>query len=198
MGGYIARTPEGRGVEGEWTVSSHEAGYESPTELGGIAIAVHPHYHHPVEYKRRIYPEHIEAEWTRRADGLQVVMEVRTTSEFGPVALTFSVTPPKGVQSLDDYRLPIPLMAKKAAKSHGLELTNVSPLRKQRHLVNSDAQRARLEQVADWYHQAKTQKVPVAKYVSRKLNYAVSESRAYHLISEATKAGILIKKEKAT
>ena len=178
---------------GDWTSETFEVDPER-----GVAYppALSPEdIRHPVTYAGRIFPNQVQTTWTR-GDDLQVVIEVRTTSEDGPVPLAFSVTSKDGLQGIEDYRPPVPTMAVRAAKGYGF-LASIT-LHKGKPLIGDEARMERLEVVTDAYLEATELNKPKAAHIAKALDdraMSVSKSRIYHLIQEAKDEGLLPRKK---
>lgn len=179
-----------RPPQGDWTLETVE--FLPDQGKHGSPVAVYPDFFDPVEYGGRIYPRHLLATWTRH-DGLEVTMQIRTDPDIGPVALGVSVVSGAGLRTEADYRLPVPTMARHAAQVHGFAGT--VPTRLPRRPFDPDEQQQRLKTVATLYQEALSLGEPVTKWVHKGLwehsEFAVSKSRASHLISEARQAGLL-------
>lgn len=195
----IYKAPEARGIAaGEWTLQTYEVDIEREGFYQDVPIAGEPH--HPVEFKGLVYPQHVQAQYTRISDGLEIVIEVRTTHEDGPIALAYSVTPPNGVRDDTDDRLPIRTMAQKAARSHGIGV-EAEPVRHQYQTKDPNEKDERLHDIDRWWHEAKAQKLKPAPYIRRRMDreygHTRSISRINHLIGDAVRAGVLDKSKGA-
>ena len=170
---------------GDWTAESVEI--DPVTRKPYPPIQVYPDFHHPVTYADRIWPAALATTWTRAGDGLEVTLDIRTTPEDGPVAYGFSVVSQNGLSGIEDYRLPIPRMSKRAAKVFGFAGT-IPTIRKGKPLIGDEARMERLEVVAEAYLEAEVLGVHKGKHIREVLDehgMSVSLSRIYHLVSEA-------------
>jgi len=181
--------------KGDWTCETLEI--DPVTRKPYPVTQVYPDFGHPVEYAERTFPAVLAATWTRAGDGLEVTMEVRTDPEDGPVAYAFSVVSRDGLHGIEDYRLPIPTMAERAAKGHGFS-RGVPTIRKGKSLFGDEARMERLQVVTDAYLEAEERGIPKAAHIAEVLDesgMSVSRSRIYHLIQEAKDEGLLPRKE---
>ena len=214
----IFRAPKARGVKaGGWTLQTVEVDIEREVYYPPISAVWDPK--HPVEFDGETYPQHVKAQWTRHPDGLQVIQEVRSTERDGPVLLALQVSHPEGVRKPSDYRLPFLTMARKAAASHRLGVAKVV-FYPQDPVKDPEAQQERLEDIARWWHEGNAlKKLPrthpdhepsIARYIQKRLERetrqtrdgelhdgSLSESRIYHLIGQAERAGALDKSKGA-
>ena len=176
---------------GDWTCETVEI--DPVTRKPYPPTQVYPDFGHPVEYADRTFPAVLAATWTRASDGLELTMEVRTTPEEGPVAFGFSVVSQKGLRGTDDYRLPIPTMALRAAKGHGFARVVLS---KGKPLMSEEDRMERLRVVTAAYIEApERQKATWIKKVLDDRAMSVSKSFIYHLIEHAKDEGLLPREE---
>ena len=177
---------------GAWFYEALEVvpGNGAPDRVGS-PVAVYPDFLDPVEFGARVYPRHLLTTWTRD-DGLEVTIKVRTDEEKGPIVVGFRIDHEQGLETTNDYRPPVPSMAKQAVTGYGFAFS-VKPHRQ--NLTQQQFRQERLAVVAKAYRQAIEDELPVTKEVRRALseaNFAVgSRSRVSALIHEARKEGLL-------
>ena len=175
--GNTKSAPEGRGVEGRWTLVVQELDPDQdspePSSAGdrlrfSAPAPVKGQPRHPALGDRRV-PARVHASWTRHDDGLVVEMAVDTTTDGrGPVAEWFLVRPVGGVsRSTRDYRLPIPTMAKLAVTEWGYPPEKGIDIddRRLRHERNEQALLDKLAVVARSGDAAKARGVPMVPAV---------------------------------
>jgi hypothetical protein len=177
--------------EKRWTLNfpffDHPLAWESGTE-GSVDLEKL----NAVLHRGHVYPKRFDATWTRE-DGLQVILDIAVDEDRGPIPMSVTITGPDGVTG--EYRQPIQSMVRGAAATmafstrggHYRPTWGNKPVPMGPPARRTDT--ARLQRVADLYHQAIEEGEPVGEFIAEE-EY-VTRKTAYGLIRRARKAGLL-------